>query len=245
MRRANPALKNGFNKNYGVIEGRVMTLGGTVNKTFMLLSLAMVTAVFTWITFYKGNMSLVSSLMTIGCFGSLIVGVITVFKPNIAMITAPMYALLEGLALGGISAYFELSYEGIVIQAIMITMAVLLSLLILYKSRIIKPTENFKLGVCAATMGIGLVYLISMIMRFFGSEIYFIHESGLIGILFSVFVVIIASLNLVLDFDFIENGVDRGYPDYMEWYGAYGLMVTLVWLYLEILRLLAKLNDRD
>ena len=151
---------------------------------------------------------------------------------------------MEGLALGGISVVFEASYPGIVSQAIFLTFGTLGALLMAYRSGLIRATENFKLGVVAATGGIALVYLASMVLGFFGMSVPLIHSSGTFGILFSVFVVVIAALNLVLDFDFIEQGVERGAPKYMEWYGAFGLMVTLVWLYLEILRLLAKLNDR-
>jgi len=147
--------------------------------------------------------------------------------------------------LGGISVYFEKTYPGIVKQAISLTFGTLFSLLLAYKSRLIRATENFKLGVVAATGGIAVLYLISMVMGFFGARMPFIHESGPFGIGFSVFVVVIAALNLVLDFDFIENGAEAGAPKYMEWYGAFGLMVTLIWLYLEILRLLAKLRSRN
>ena len=148
------------------------------------------------------------------------------------------------IACGGISVVFEASYPGIVSQAIFLTFGTLGALLMAYRSGLIRATENFKLGVVAATGGIALVYLASMVLGFFGMSVPLIHSSGMFGILFSVFVVVIAALNLVLDFDFIEQGVERGAPKYMEWYGAFGLMVTLVWLYLEILRLLVKLNDR-
>jgi uncharacterized YccA/Bax inhibitor family protein len=169
-----------------------------------------------------------------------------VFKKTWAPVTAPLYAALEGLFVGGISAMFEASFPGIVMQAVMLTMGVLAALLMAYKSGLIKATENFKLGVVAATGGIALLYLVNMGMRLFGFEGFgFIHESGTMGIAFSAFVVVIAALNLVLDFDFIESGAEAGAPKYMEWYGAFGLVVTLVWLYLEILRLLAKLQSRD
>jgi uncharacterized YccA/Bax inhibitor family protein len=153
--------------------------------------------------------------------------------------------VLQGLFLGSISAIFEAQYPGIVIQATGLTFGTLASLLMLYKLGIIKPTENFKLMIVSATMGIGVLYFISFIMNMFGSTgIGFIHSNGLFGIGFSLFVVAIAALNLVLDFDFIEQGSEQGAPAYMEWYGAFSLMVTLVWLYLEILRLLAKLRSR-
>ena len=170
--------------------------------------------------------------------------VITMFKKHWSGITAPIYALLQGLAMGGISAIAEAQYPGIVIQAIGLTFGTLASLLFCYKTGIIKPTENFRLMVVSATMGIGVLYLVSFVMSFFGSGIGFIHSNGLFGIGFSLFVVAIAALNLVLDFDFIEQGAEYNAPKYMEWFGAFSLMVTLIWLYLEILRLLMKLRSR-
>ena len=168
----------------------------------------------------------------------------TIFKKDWSPITVPIYAVLEGLALGGVSAVYAHEYTGIVQQAIFLTFGIFFTLLFAYKTKVIKPTENFKLGVFAATGGIALIYMISIIMSFFGGEIPMIHESGPLGIGFSLFVVVIASLNLVMDFDFIEDGAAKGAPKYMEWYGAFGLLVTLIWLYLEILRLLAKLSSR-
>jgi uncharacterized YccA/Bax inhibitor family protein len=179
-----------------------------------------------------------------GLLGGFVVALVTVFKKNWAMVTAPIYALLEGLVLGALSAVFEARFPGIVIQAVGLTFGTLFALLMAYKSGLIKATENFKLGVVAATGGIALVYLASLALGFFGVSIPFIHGSGPIGILFSLFVVVIAALNLVLDFDFIEGGAAAGAPKYMEWYAAFGLLVTLIWLYIEILRLLAKLRSR-
>jgi len=180
-----------------------------------------------------------------GLIGGFVIALVTIFKKNLSPITVPIYALLEGLFLGGISRFFEDRFPGIASQAIILTLGILGALLLAYKSKLIKPTENFKLGVFAATGGIAMIYVIGFVMSLFGSGIPLIHESGMIGIGFSVFVVIIASLNLVLDFDFIEQGAEQGAPKYMEWYGAFGLLVTLIWLYLEILRLLAKLQSRD
>jgi uncharacterized YccA/Bax inhibitor family protein len=174
----------------------------------------------------------------------MIFGLITIFKKNWAMYTAPIYAILQGLFLGGISAIFENQYPGIVIQATGLTFGTLASLLVLYKTGVIKPTENFRLMVVSATMGIALLYVVSFIMSMFGSGIGFIHDNGIFGIGFSLFVVGIAALNLVLDFDFIEQGSENNAPKYMEWFGAFALMVTLIWLYLEMLRLLAKLRSR-
>jgi uncharacterized YccA/Bax inhibitor family protein len=169
---------------------------------------------------------------------------ITCFKKEWAPITGSLYAAAEGLFVGALSALYETQFNGIVLQAVLLTIGVLLALLAAYSMRLIKATENFKLGVVAATGGIALVYLATIVLGFFGIHIPYIHESGLVGIGFSVFVVIIAALNLVLDFDFIENGCAHGAPKYMEWYAAFGLVVTLVWLYVEILRLLAKISSR-
>nr|MDP9323819.1 Bax inhibitor-1/YccA family protein [Acidobacteriota bacterium] len=180
----------------------------------------------------------------ISVIAGFIVAMVTVFKQSWAPYTTPVYAAVEGVALGGISVVFEARYPGIVSQAVFLTFGTLGALLLAYRSGLIKATENFKLGVVAATGGIALLYLLSFILGFFGVNVPLIHSSGTFGILFSMFVVVIAALNLVLDFDFIEKGAERGAPKYMEWYGAFGLLVTLVWLYLEILRLLAKLQDR-
>jgi uncharacterized YccA/Bax inhibitor family protein len=246
MRTANPALNentflNVHDQAYG---GQTMTIEGTVSKTGILLMLVMATAAFTWRGYLNGAEQ-VMIWMIGGIIGGLIFAIITSFKPAIAMYTAPAYALCEGLALGGISAQAQvMSGQAIVIQAVALTFGILLALLVVYRLGLIKATENFKLGVAAATGGIFLAYIATMVLGLFGVSVPFIHESGMIGIGFSLFVVVIASLNLVLDFDFIENGAERGAPKYMEWYGAFGLMVTLIWLYLEILRLLSKLQSR-
>lgn len=244
MRRSNPVLKKAFARGYEYT-GQQMTLGGTINKSFIMIALLMVSAIFSWRMFFLGNYSTVNGLMVIGIVGGLISGLITVFKPNIAKMTAPIYAVFEGLALGGISAILEMQYPGIVIQAVALTMTVFVALLTLYKTGIIKATENFKLMIFSATFGIMIFYLLTMILGFFNINMPLINDSGALGIGFSLFIVGIAALNLVLDFDFIENGIDRGMPSYMEWYAAYGLVVTLVWLYIEILRLLSKFARRE
>jgi uncharacterized YccA/Bax inhibitor family protein len=184
-------------------------------------------------------------LMGFGAIGGLVLALITMFRPKSAGFTAPLYALSQGLFLGGITVIFEAQYPGIAIQAIGLTFGTLASLLVCYKTGIIKPTENFKLMIVSATAGIGLLYMVNIGMLMFGGGegIGFIHSSGLMGIGFSLFVVAIAALNLVLDFDFIEQGSENGLPKHMEWFGAFSLMVTLVWLYLEILRLLAKIRN--
>ncbi len=244
MRSGNPVLNS---KTFDGVaaEGERMTIAGTVNKTAILLALLMITAIYTWGRFFTTqDAGAVYPLILTGAIGGLIVALVTVFKKQWAGITAPIYALLEGLLVGGLSAIFEAAYPGIVIQAVGLTIGTLACLLLAYKSGLIKPTENFKLGVVAATGGIAVLYAVSIVMSMFGNPIGFIHSSGTFGILFSVFVVVIAALNLVLDFDFIEAGAEQGAPKYMEWYGAFGLTVTLIWLYLEILRLLAKLRSR-
>jgi uncharacterized YccA/Bax inhibitor family protein len=220
-----------------------MTITGTVNKTAMSLIVLLVAAMYVWGKGAQGQLPMF--WVWGGVIGGFGVAMVTTFKPVWAPYTTPLYAALEGLALGGISYVFEQMYPGIVAQAVFLTFGTLGALLFAYRSGIIRATENFKLGVFAATGGIGLVYLLSFVLGFFGISVPLIHSSGTFGILFSVFVVVIAALNLVLDFDFIEQGAERGAPKYMEWYGAFGLLVTLVWLYLEILRLLAKLQSRD
>ena len=239
MRSGNPALSAKTFKNAVGTGTEKMTIGGTVNKTAMSLLLLMATASYTWT-----NLS--PALMMFGLFGGLIMAIITIFKKTWAPYTVSGYALLKGLALGGISRFFEMQYPGIVSQAVFLTFGILAALLLAYKSGLIKPTENFKLGVVAATGGIAIMYLISWIMSMFGSGLSIMNpsNSSMFSIGFSIFVVIIASLNLVLDFDFIEEGAEMGAPKYMEWYGAFGLLVTLIWLYLEILRLLVKLYSR-
>ncbi len=238
FRSGNPALRGDvFARSNSNSSAGVMTISGTANKTILLLIIAFITASLVWSNQQASAVLLFPSLII-----GLIIAMITIFKKEYSPITAPIYAAVEGVLLGTISSYFNAQYPGIVIQAVALTFAVLLCMLGAYRSDLIKVTERFKLGVVAATGGIMVVYLVSMLMSFFGANIGFIHSNGLLGIGFSVFVIIIASLNLVLDFDLIEKGADVGAPKYMEWYGAFALIVTLVWLYLEILRLLAKLR---
>ena len=238
LRSGNPVLTKKTFNNVSSSSSQ-MTIEGTVNKTALSLFLLVGTG---YLTFNPINPAII---FTCG-IGGFIVAIITVFKKQWAPITVPIYAILEGALLGGISFMYNSLYDGIVTNAIFLTVGILLSLLIAYRSGIIKPTENFKLGIFAATGGIAIVYLVNFIMGFFGSSmgIMQIDNASPLSIGFSIVVVIIAALNLVLDFDFIEEGAENGAPKYMEWYGAFGLLVTLIWLYLEILRLLAKLNSR-
>lgn len=251
-RSGNPALKEStfLDLASGTVvrrDGDAMSLNGTVNKTGALLLLCVLTAAFAWSQVEFTEIGAVGAGPYIwgGAIGGLVFALVTIFKKEWAPVTAPMYALTEGFFLGAISAIFEHRFPGIVMQAVMLTFGTLFALLFAYRSGLIKATENFKLGVVAATGGIALVYLVTIVLGFFDVRVPYIHESGLIGIGFSLFVVVIAALNLVLDFDFIESGVEQNAPKYMEWYAAFGLMVTLVWLYIEFLRLLSKLQSRN
>ena len=246
MRTSNPTLNEKVFERAGYGSGNSMTINGTVNKVGILLLLVLVPAAYMWnqvMTAWEPSQALGPALL--GGIGGFVVALVTIFKKTWAPVTAPLYALLEGLFLGGISATYNIQFQGLPMQAVALTFGTLGVLLLAYRTGLVRATENFKLGVVAATGGIAMLYMVSIVMSFFGTRIPFIHEAGLFGIGFSLFVVVIAALNLVLDFDFIEKGSEMGAPKYMEWYAAFGLLVTLVWLYLEILRLLAKLQSRD
>lgn len=230
----------------GVIdESSRMTLNGTINKTGILLVCAIASSAWVWHLFLQSrDIGEVSPLMVVGMLGGFIVALVTVFKKEWAAITAPLYALLEGLVLGGLSAFVDHYRPGIAMQAVGLTFGTLFVLLLAYRSGLIRVTQKFRLGVIAATGGIMVFYLLEMVLSFFHIQFTAINGAGAIGIGFSLLVVGIAALNLILDFDFIEQGVNQGAPKYMEWYGAFGILVTLVWLYLEILRLLSKMRSR-
>ena len=247
FRSGNPTLnKNTFNgmnaiRSRGpIIKDNVMTIEGTVNKTALSLLLLMSSG-------YYAYSSFMGSYIWVGFGLGLVAFFVTFFKKEFAPITTPIYSLCQGVVLGGISYMYAQQFEGIVFNAVCLTAFILLSLLFAYKSRLIKPSDNLKLGIFAATGGIALFYLIAIIGMFLGFKFEILNplNGSITSILFSLFIVVIASLNLVLDFDFIEEASENGAPKYMEWYAAFGLMVTLVWLYLEILRLLAKINSRD
>jgi uncharacterized YccA/Bax inhibitor family protein len=246
MRTSNPALNDQVFRGEHAAFGESMTLQGTVNKTGILLLCAVVTAAWTWNIFlHSQSAAAVGPLALVGLIGGLIFAIITTFKKTWAPVTAPIYALLEGLVLGSVSAILEVRFPGIAIQSVSLTFGTLVVLLLAYRSGLIRVTDKFRLGIVAATGGIMLFYVLEMVLGFFGVHFTAVNGSGAIGIGFSVFVVIIAALNLVLDFDFIESGVRAGAPKYMEWYGAFGLLVTLIWLYFEILRLMSKLRSRE
>ena len=245
MATANPAMTVAAYQRAGRADSpaSVMTLSGSVVKTSILVLILLVTAAFTWHEASVGETGVTYGLLIAGCIGGFLVALLTIFVPKLSPFTAPLYAALEGLVMGAISAVFESQYPGIVLQAVGLSVGVLAVMLFLYGTGIIRATEKFKIGVIAATGAICLVYLASMVMSLFGVRIPLIHESGSVGIGFSLVVVVIAALNLILDFDFIQQGVTQQAPKYMEWYGGFSLLVTLVWMYLEILRLLSKLRN--
>ena len=245
FKSGNPAM-NVFENTITIPGAGVMTERGTLNKFFMLFLLVMASASLTWKAFYDGVD------ITPYTWGGAILGFITamvvIFKKEWAAYLTPVYALFEGVFLGGISAIynnvFAKSAPGIVTQAVLLTFGAVIAMYALYRFRIIKVTEQFRSIILIATAGIAIFYLLAVVLRLFHVDIAFIHEGSTLGIVFSLFVVCIAALNLLLDFDMIEKGVAAGAPKFMEWYGAFGLLVTIVWLYLEILRLLGKLADR-
>ena len=246
-RSSNPALNSNTFKNVvkkdSLHLNETMTIRGTVDKTALALSLLLISGYY---CYSLGEQSLTLILMFIGIFLGLILSFTTILKKSWAPFTVPFYSISQGFVLGGISFYYNSQYEGIVLQAILLTILVLISMLFAYRSKIIKPTENFKLGVFSALMAVFLLYIAGFIMSFFGSGIPILNpnNSSLISIGFSVIIVILGAFCLVIDFDFIEEGAEKGVPKYMEWYGAFGLLVTLIWLYLEIIKLLAKLRNR-
>jgi len=252
FRSSNPVLNaNTFgNRSIAGTATGAMTIEGTVNKTALCLLILMITATYTWrlgtpaLPGTHANPAAAAPWTMVGVVGGFVVAMIATFKREWSPVMAPAYSALEGLALGGISVVFETKYPGLVSQAVFLTFGTLGALLFAYRSGLIKVTDNLRMGIFAATGGIALVYLVGFIMSFFGTGIPMIHGSGMVGIGFSLVVVGVAAMNLVLDFDFIERGAAAGAPAYMEWYGAFGLMVTLVWLYIEILRLLSKLQER-
>jgi uncharacterized YccA/Bax inhibitor family protein len=245
MRTSNPALKDEYFRGdpAATAEG-AMTLQGTTTKSFLLVLLATFSAAFTWREYMSGNTAILTPAILVGGIVGFIIAMVTIFKPRLAPVTAPLYAVFEGLLLGAISARYEQRWAGLPIQAVGLTFMVFLAMLTVYRTGIIKVTDKFRFGVVAATGGIMLFYVLSIVLSLFGVRIPMVHEAGVIGIGFSLIVVGVAALNLVLDFDFIERGVAARAPRYMEWYGAFGLLVTLVWLYLEMLRLLSKINRR-
>jgi uncharacterized YccA/Bax inhibitor family protein len=252
MRTSNPALRGAFGTGDVAYGGETMTISGAVNKTGILIILCVATAAWTWNRFFgalatspQDAMASVALPAMVGGIGGFIVAMVTIFKKEWAGITAPIYALLEGLVLGGVSALMEMRFHGIAIQAVALTFGTLVAMLVAYRTGLIKVTDKLRLGIVAATGGIAVFYFLQFILGFFGVHFTTINGATPIGIGFSLLVVVIAALNLVLDFDLIENGARMGAPKYMEWYSAFALMITLIWLYFEILRLLSKVRSRN
>jgi uncharacterized YccA/Bax inhibitor family protein len=245
FKSSNPALKSSaFESLAGTAhDSDVMTVQGAMNKSATLLLLLVAAAGLSWYALLA-NPALALPLVIGGVVGGLVVAIILTFKKEWSPVLAPVYAILEGLALGAISLAYEAAFSGLVLTAIVLTIAVFAVMLFLYATRVIQVTQQFRVIIVAATAGIAVFYLLAFVLRFFGIEMPLIHSTGTFGIIFSLVVVGIAAMNLALDFDFIEQGAQQGVPKYMEWYSAFGLLVTLVWLYLEILRLLSKLRSR-
>ena len=252
FKSGNPTLTQKMFDKSMTIEASVqgtMSVRGAINKFGFLLVMIIGGAAFSWHLFQEGKPDTMTTLMITGLIGGLITGLAISFKPNWAQYIAPLYGLLEGLFIGGISAILNKAYEvkfpGLIMQAVGLTFGVAIAMFLLYNFRVIKATEKFKSVILSATLGIGLFYLLTMVLGFFGVNVSFAHDSSLLSIGISLFIVAIAALNLIMDFDMIEQGAERGAPKFMEWYGAFGLVVTLVWLDLEILRLLSKLGNRN
>ena len=255
MATSNPAFNQsmfaGYDQVYGAERSTVMTIQGTIGKTFALLAILSATAIYTWSATVNGQLQPV--VLPAAGIGGFILAMITIFRPSLSPWTAPVYAAFEGVFLGALSCLIENSmvdqlgeprYPGIAIQAVSMTAGTLFVMLFAYRTGLIKVTDRLRAGIVGATGALCLVYMIAFVASLFGANVPFINDPSPIGIGFSVFVVGLAAFNLLLDFDFIEKGAQAGAPKYMEWYGAFGLMVTLVWLYLEILRLLRKFQDR-
>ena len=239
-RNSNPALSIGFEK--AVPNSTYMTVKGTVMKTLLLVAIVAATFVYSWIALANPTINY-NAMMVVSSIGALILGIVTAFVPKAAQFTAVFYAAFEGMLLGSFSRYFETLYPGIVFPAIMLTIFAVVATLIIYR-RTPTVADRIRKGVFIAMIALGLTYLVGFVLSFFGIMLP-IYGSGVIGIVFSLIVVGIAVLNLILDYDFILKSAQYGAPKYMEWYGAFGLMVTLIWLYIEIVRLLAKFMSNN
>jgi uncharacterized YccA/Bax inhibitor family protein len=246
MRTGNPALKEStFTTVHAGVGEPAMTLRGTATKSLVLVLLTLFAAGFTWNAVLAGRPEIVGPAALVGGIGGFIVALVTIFKPTLSPYTAPIYAVLEGLLLGGVSAIYNARFAGLPLQAVALTFGVFIAMLLAYRAGVVRATARFRFGVVAATGGIAVMYLLSFVLRLFGVPMPFLHDSSPLSIGISLVIVGVAALNLVLDFDLVERGVEQRAPRYMEWYASFGLLVTLVWLYLEILRLLAKVQGRS
>lgn len=240
----NPIFSQSAVERETILDSEPMTVNGAINKTFILFAFLFASSLVVWDLFFKGYSDKVSILLMVGFVASIISFIVIMFNRKAIGIAAPVYAVSEGLVLGGISAMFEKAYPGIAIQAIGSTFAALFSMLFLYRIGAIKCTDKFRSVLFISTLSIAVIYFVNLIGSFFGLQIPHIFTSSSIGIGFSLIVIVVAALNLIIDFDFIERGAQQMIGKSYEWYGAFGLMVTLVWLYIEILNLLAKLRER-
>ena len=246
MKSSNPVMTGRIYEKAGsALSDNVMTINGTLNKIGLMLLLVIVSASYTWNLVLGDDPSRVGTLAIVGGIGGFIMAIVTVFSPKSSPYTAPVYAMLEGMFLGAISAVINARYPGVAFQAVLLTIGTLFTMLFLYRSGTIRATPKFRRGVMMATGAVFFAYMISWIMSLLGMPMGFMHSSGPLGILISLVIIVIAAMNLILDFDFIEKGSQMGAPKYMEWYGAFGLIVTLVWLYIEFLRLLSRFAGRN
>lgn len=246
MKSSNPVMSGKIYEKVGTaVSDSTMTISGTLNKIGLMLLLIVVSASYTWKMVLSDDPTRVGTLAIVGAIGGFIVAMVTVFRPKSSPYTAPVYAILEGMFLGAISAVINVQYPGVAFQAVLLTIGTLFTMLFLYRSGTIRATPKFRRGVMMATGAVFFAYMISWILSLFGMPMGFMHSAGPLGILISLVIIVIAAMNLILDFDFIEKGSQMGAPKYMEWFGAFGLMVTLVWLYIEFLRLLSRFAGRD
>ena len=238
----NPVLtEKAFNQEVATLAGEKMTLSGVIKKSVLLLAIVVIFGIFGWNFAHHpyGIIALFASIIT-----GLILALIIIWKKHTAPVLAPVYAVVEGCALGIISRIFESQYEGIVVQAVLVTMSIFMGMLFAYKFKLIRVTQRFVKVIIFATAGIAIYYLLNLAFMFFGGNLPLINSNSIYGILFTLFVAGVAALNLILDFDFIEQSIERGVAKYMEWYASFGLLVTLVWLYIEVLRLISKIRGR-
>lgn len=239
----NPMIKQDF-VDAVVLDDKTMSISGSINKTAILLGVVVLVAYYTWTLCAQGFADKAHLLMIVGAIAALVLAIVTAFKPRVAPITAPVFALCQGASLGVISYLYGSAFDGIIQNAIMITMSTMFAMLFLYKTRIIKATETFRKTIVTATFGVLIFYIAGWIGALLGHPMT-IFNGGIVGIGVSLLICGIAAFNFILDFDFIERGEEQGLPQYFEWYGSFSLLVTLLWLYVEVLRLLAQFNSRD
>lgn len=245
IRSSNPAFRERTFENATALPGEgVMTVNGTAWKTLVLLAVAVFSGSYPWGAIMDGRLHVMMPALITGLIGGLVLAFVTIFKPHLARWTAPVYAALQGLFLGAVTAMYHLQYAGLPAMAVLLTVGVFLTMLLVYRSGLIQVTDKFRMVLVSAIAGIMALYLATILLSFVGINMPVIRDATPMGIGFSVVVVVIASLALLLDFDLVDRGVKGHAPAHMEWYGAFALMVGLVWLYLEILRLLSKLQRR-